>query len=387
MKSSRRIALIGPVLPFRGGIAQHTTMLHRTAAPLTDLLTISFTRQYPALIFPGQSDRDPAYQGHREPGVEYLIDSLDPFSWRRAAARVLAHRPEMVVIPWWTIYWVFCFWYLARRFRHAGIRVVFLCHNVVEHESAGWKILLTRLALGQADRFMVHTRLDETNLKALLPKARIRRHPHPLYDQFPEPAQQLPRRARLELLFFGLVRPYKGLDLLLDALHQARLPVDFFLTIAGEFWQGKEALLRRIKENSLQEKIEILDRYIPEQQAADLFQRADLVVLPYRSATGSGIIPLAYHYNRPVLVTPVGGLPEVVLDGESGFVAEVPTAEGIARCLERGYDVLRDRQRIAQGIDKVKAGLSWESFVRDLLPFLDEHLGLSAEKPKDHPGA
>jgi glycosyltransferase involved in cell wall biosynthesis len=240
---------------------------------------------------------------------------------------------------------------------------------VIEHESAGWKAFLAKLALRQADRFMVQSRQDEKNLASLLPAAHIRRHSHPLYHQFPEPARQLPHRAPIELLFFGFVRPYKGLDLLIDALHLARLPADFFLTIAGEFWQGKEELLYRIKEKSLHSRVEVLDRYLPDQEAADLFRRADLVVLPYRSATGSGVIPLAYHYNKPVLVTPVGGLPESVLAGESGFIAERPTAESIARCLELGYARIRQGS-MQEGISRAKEKLSWGNFVDCLLDFI-----------------
>jgi len=375
MKSDRRIVLVGPVFPFRGGIAQHTTMLKRALEKEASVRTVSFKRLYPRWLYPGSSDMEESSKGAVEPGAHYLIDSLNPFTWIAAARFSIDFKPDAVIIPWWTIYWTFCFWYLARRLRRAKIPVIFLCHNVIEHESAGWKVFLSKLALRQTDRFLVHTTQDEKNLKDLLPAAQVRRHPHPLYLQFPKPARQLPRRAGLELLFFGFVRPYKGLDLLIDALHQARLPTDFFLTIAGEFWQGRDELRQQIKEKSLQDRIEIIDRYLPDQEAADLFQRADLVVLPYRSATGSGVIPLAYYYNKPVLVTPVGGLPEAVIAGESGFIAERPTAESIARCLEDNYAKLRESGVIESGINKVKEKLSWESFVGGLLSFVPKEPG------------
>jgi len=372
MKTPRRIVLVGPVFPYRGGIAQHTTMLKRTLEKETLIRTVSFKRLYPAWLYPGSSDTEEGNNGAIETGVYYLLDSLNPITWYTVARICIDFKPDAIIIPWWTIYWTFCFWYLARRFRRANIQVVFLCHNVIEHESAGWKIFLAKLALQQTDRFIVQTRQDEKNLTDLLPGAQIRRHPHPLYHQFPKPARHLARRAGLELLFFGFVRPYKGLDLLIDALHLARLPADFFLTIAGEFWQGQDQFRQQINEKSLQNKIEIIDRYLPDQEVADLFQRADLVVLPYRSATGSGVIPLAYHYNKPVLVTPVGGLPEVVVPGETGFVAEQPTAESIARCLERNYDRLIDRKRIETGINRVKDELSWANFVSCLLSFIPD---------------
>ena len=126
-RSNKRVALIGPVLPFRGGIAQHTTMLHRTLLEFVEHLTISFSRQYPKSIFPGESDRDPAYEGYEEPGVQYIIDSLNPLTWREAVRRVLTFNADIVVLPWWTVYWAFCFRYLAGAFRRKGVTVVFFC--------------------------------------------------------------------------------------------------------------------------------------------------------------------------------------------------------------------------------------------------------------------
>lgn len=370
----RRIVLIGPVFPFRGGIAQHTTLLKKALGEKVDLCTISFKRLYPKWLYPGSSDTETDSGGAVEPGVHYQIDSLNPFTWRRAASEAIAFRPDAVIIPWWTIFWVFCFRYLAGRFQRARIPVIFQCHNVIEHESAPWRVFLARLAFKRADRFLLHTRQDEKNLRQLLPDARICRHPLPLFLQFPPPQKQLPRRAALELLFFGLVRPYKGVDLLIDALHLARLPSDFHLTIAGEFWQDKEELLQRIAEYSLRDRVEIIDRYLSEQETADIFARADLVVLPYRSATGSGVAPLAYHYGKPVLVTPVGGLPEVVIDGESGFITKEPTAKGIAQCLESHFADVQDRPRMEAGVKKIKEILSWEKFILALLSLVEKEV-------------
>lgn len=360
-----RLALIGPVLPFRGGIAHHTTMLHRAARRLADLRTISFTRQYPSWLFPGQSDQEPSSQKYQEPGVEYLIDSINPLSWRRAANRVLEHRPEIVVIPWWTIYWLFCFGYLARRFRQAGVKVIFLCHNVVDHESAYWKIALTKKVLSQAHSYLVQSREDKQTLHKLFPQAKISFHPHPLYEQFPKPANKLERRAGLELLFFGFVRPYKGLDTLIDALGLVPAKQNFFLTVAGEFWQGKEEIVRKIAEKSLHEKIEIIDRYLTEQEVADLFHRADLVVLPYRNATGSGVIPLAYHYNKPVIVTRVGGLPDVVDNGKTGLIVSPESPEELAKAIS---GITRHSlDSMAANITEYKKQFTWEGMVKLIL--------------------
>lgn len=363
-----RMALVGPVLPFRGGIAQHTTMLHRALRSKSQLLSISFKRQYPVWLFPGESDRDPAYEGHSEDGVDYCIDSLNPLTWRMAVKAIVAHRPQAVVIPWWTIYWAPCFYYLARAIRSSGIKLVFFCHNVVEHESASWKQWLSKKVLGQATSFVVHTREDEANLKALIPDASVTVNPHPIYEQFPQATGTLNRRAGVELLFFGFVRPYKGLDVLIDAMALLK-GKDVFLSIVGEFWEGQEAIEERILEYGIEDQIELIPRYVDENETAEYFTRADVVVLPYRSATGSGVVPLAYHYNKPVIVTRVGGLPDVVVDGETGFVIPANDEKRLARTI--GDLSSGDVSVMEENIRRYKKGFTWEGLSMKILESIE----------------
>lgn len=340
-------------------------MLRRALARRVDLLTLSFKRQYPTWLFPGESDRDPTYQGHREPDVCYLIDSLNPLTWRAAAKVCRGYDPQVVVIPWWTVYWLPCFRYLAGTCRRAGARVIFLCHNVVEHEAAAWKSLATRMVLQQQGAgFLVHTGVDEANLRALLPKAAILVHPHPVYDHFPAAKGVLPKRGRLELLFFGFVRPYKGLDLLIEAMGELR-DDNVYLTIAGEFWEGLDRIQARIDFLGLRKRIELVPRYVSEEDAAEYFTRADAVVLPYRSATGSGVVPFAYHYGRPVIVTRVGGLPEVVLDRETGYVVAPESPRAISDIIR---SVSADKlAAMRPAIERMKKILSWDAMADSII--------------------
>jgi glycosyltransferase involved in cell wall biosynthesis len=363
-ESTKRIVLIGPVLPYRGGISQHTTMLHRAMTGLAEHLTISFSRQYPGWLFPGESDKDPAYENRTEPGVEYLIDSLNPFTWRKAVARASNFKADIAVIPWWTVFWAPCFGYLARGLKRSGIEVVFFCHNVVEHESAGWKSVLTRRVLKHGARFVVHTREDEANLKRLLPGSEVSVHPHPIYDQFPQPQKTLPKRRGLELLFYGFVRPYKGLDTLIEAMGRLK-GEDIQLTVAGEFWEGEEDTRARIKELGIEDQVEIRAGYHSDQESADLFARSDVVVLPYHSATGSGVVPLAYHYEKPVIVTRVGGLPDVVQEGRTGLLVEPGNCEALAGAIK---SMNRSRaEAMVPGIQELKRSLTWESLVSSFI--------------------
>jgi len=338
-------------------------MLHRAFSEITEHLTISFNRQYPSLIFPGESDRDPAYEGHKEPDAEYLIDSLNPLTWRKAVRRVLDFQADIVVLPWWTVYWAFCFGYLARTLRRHGLVVVFLCHNVVEHESARWKTRLTRWVLRQASRFVVHTREDEANLRHLIPGAKVRVQPHPIFDQFPEPKNEWPKRRALELLFYGFVRPYKGLDLLVEAM--AQTTDDVYLTIAGEFWDGEEQIRERIHTLGLSDRVELRPRYHTGEETAELFARCDVVVLPYRTATGSGVVPIAYHYNKPVIVSRVGGLPDVVHDGETGRLVEPGNARSLADAIN---DMTKTKaEAMSPAIQAMKRSMTWTALAIALL--------------------
>ena len=364
--TSARIMLVGPVLPFRGGIAQHTTMLLRAFSAKTDAHAISFTRQYPKMIFPGASDRDPAFEGHVEPSTDYLIDSINPLTWRAAMKRILAWKPDVVVLPWWQVYWAPLYSYLTRRLRSSGIPVVFLCHNVTEHESAAWKRALTRHVLAKGDGHVVQSRVDALHLHQLLPDAEPVMHLHPIYDQFPAAQGVLAPEHDLELLFFGFIRPYKGLDLLIEALALLPSTLDFRLTVAGESWQGSDETVAQIDRLGLSGRVELVDRYLTEEEVAEYFARAHALVLPYRSATGSGVLAIAHHYEKPVIVTRVGGLPDVVEDGVTGFVVEPESPEAIAAAIEDLHQ--RDPADMVNAVRRFKAErLTWDGLAEAVL--------------------
>jgi len=361
---SKRVVLIGPVLPFRGGIAQHTTMLRRALSKICTLKTISFSRQYPQVIFPGESDIDPSFKEHLEDEVEYAIDSLNPYTWYKAVSSILKFKPEIVIIPWWTIFWFFCFFYIQRRLLKNNINVYFLCHNVIEHETAFWKKFLTRLLLNKCDNFIVQTEVDKNNLNTFLPGKNILKHPHPIYSQFPAAKKTLAKRANLELLFYGFVRPYKGLEVLLSAMKLIKR-TDSHLSIVGEFWDSKEETADYIIKNNLESVVEIIPRYVTDQETAEYFQRADVVILPYKSATGTGVIPIAYHYNKPVIVTNVGGLPDVVSQNNTGWIIESNSPQALANSIDSLS--VNNLDKFKTNIIEYKKSLSWDHMAKEIL--------------------
>lgn len=363
-----KVAIVGPVPPFRSGIAQHTSALAQALARRCQVKILSFKRQYPAWLFPGASDRDPEAAPLEWPETHYLVDSLNPFTWRQALLAIDAFRPDLVLIPWWTVFWAPTVWYLARGCRRRGLPVRLLCHNVLDHESVGWKAWLTRLTLRQAPSFLVHSKAEGDRLATLVPGARITSHPHPLYDSYPQPTHELPRRADLELLFFGLVRPYKGLDVLIEAMGLTA-PASIHLSVVGEFWQGRAEIEARIGELGLQDRIELVPRYVSDQEAADYFARADVVVLPYTSVTTSGVIALAYHYGKPVIASRIGGLPDLVRHGETGLLVPPKSAPALAEAI--GAFTAERAAQMEGAIRDLTRSMTWDHLAACLLEPMD----------------
>lgn len=352
-----KLALIGPVAPFRGGIAQYTTELRRALIGRCDLLTVSFRRQYPAWLYPGKSDREPGEEFLRDADVSYVLDALNPASWVAAARAIAAHECNVALMNWWTLFWAPGFALIARNLRSRGIPVVLICHNFFDHDSGKLKRRVSTRLLANADAYLVHTEEQASLLRRIFPGKPVRVHPHPPHQSFPPPNVCLPKRGRLELLFFGFIRPYKGLMVLVEAL--ARLADrEVFLSVVGEPWCPADELRKQVLAAGAP-NIELHLDYVDAQAVANFFARADLVTLPYLSATGSAVAAVATHYDRPILATRVGGFPDVVDEGHTGFLVEPGSSDQIVerlRTLTRAeLDGMRERIRAG------KSRFSWTS--------------------------
>ena len=355
-----KIAFIGPLAPFRSGIARHSTALLRALAEGegAEARGWSFHRQYPELLFPGESQRDPAASPPSGLPVAFTLDSVNPLTWRRTLREVRAFAPDIAVIPAWTFFTAPALGHVSAGLKAAGVTVVSLVHNAEDHEGAAWKAALLRHQLRAASRAVTHNAALARAVERAVPGMAVQVCPHPLYDDYPAPSGALPRRAGLELLFFGLVRPYKGLDLLLDALTLCP-EVDLRLSIVGEFWSGLDATKARIAEAGLADRVELVPRHVSDAEAAEWFARADAVVAPYRAASGSGVLALAQWYGRPVIASDVAGLAEAVEDGRTGWLFPAGDAQALA-------DVLRHRaSRTAAGamagdLAALRDSLTWD---------------------------
>src|SRR2546427_2555374 len=340
-----RVAFLGPTHPHRGGISHYTTLLARAFARSDETHIVSFSRLYPGIFFPGATQFDRSADAILPPvEPERLLDSVNPLTWRRTGARLRELNPDLLVVPWWHPFFGPSLGAAARAARRGSLpKRIFLCHNVEPHEATPIDRWLADYGLGAADGFLVHARSEAERLN---PRARgrpIRVHPHPSYEIFSErrPTREAARAAigaaGRVILFFGYVRPYKGLADLLEALRIARRDSWDHLYIVGEFYEARARYEAALQDPALAGKTTVVDRYVANEEVAAYFAAADLVALPYRSATGSGIAQVAFGAGVPVIATRTGGLEEVVEDGVSGLLVEASRPVDLARAVEKFF--------------------------------------------------
>jgi len=372
-----RIALMGPFHPWRGGIAQYLGLLGEALERDADVHGVTFTRQYPGLLFPGRSQRDPAALPPRFP-VAAKLDSIGPWSWPGAAAELERFAPGLVILKWWLPFFGPAFASTVAPLRRRGTRVVLVCDNLVPHEKRPGDGPFTRWMLKESDGYLVMSRSVERDLDRLKPGAPRRRVRHPFYAQFDQRRwTRETARAKLGLapdadvaLFFGYVRRYKGLDSLLEAwpLVRAKRPVT--LIVAGESYEDAAPYHELAEKAGGEPGVRLMLRYIPDDEVEALFKAADVAVLPYRSATQSGVTHVAYALGVPVITTDVGGLAETVRPGETGLVVPPGDRDALAGAIVRYFE---------QGLaPKLRAGVaalqhehSWEVLAGEVMALGD----------------
>ncbi|MXU64662.1 glycosyltransferase [Oceanomicrobium pacificus] len=367
-KRPRPVCLLAPVAPYRSGIARHSTALARELAARADvdLSVFSFSKQYPPLLFPGASDTLADVRTYASPlGTRYSLNSVSPLSWRRTAAEISAKRPELLVLPAWTFFVAPGLGYVARSLRRRGTRIATIVHNAEDHETSRWKAGVSRFQLSQSSYFLTHNSNLFKALHSQFPDVPARVSPHPLYDDYPEAKGRLARRGSVELLFFGIVRPYKGLDLLLEAMARAENR-DIHLSIVGEFWSGREETEALIARLGIADRVELVARYVSDKEAAEYFHRCDAVVTPYRSASASGVHALAQHYRRPIISSDIPGLNDRVRHGHTGWLFDNGDVPMLTQILDK--EVTAETARaLRPNIAADADHYSWSRFADTLL--------------------
>lgn len=375
-----KIVIIGSAYPLKGGLASFNERLALAFKDRGDDVHIeTFTLQYPGFLFPGktQYSSEPAPEGLN---ITESINSINPFNWLSVARKIKKTQPELILIKFWLPFMGPCFGTILRGVKkNKHTKVISILDNVIPHEKRPGDIPFTRYFLKPVDAFISMSHEVLADLRkfvpdgAMLPGKPALYSPHPVYDNYGERMDKMDARQKINLssqgkflLFFGYIRKYKGLDILLEAMADARIAaMEIKLIIAGEYYGDREYYESLIDKLNIRDRLCLFTDFIPNNEVAYYFSAADCVVQPYRTATQSGISQIAYHFEKPMIVTNVGGLPEIVPDGKVGFVTEV-SASGIADAIVKFY--VEDKEgELSQHIKEEKKKYSWQHFTDNIM--------------------
>ena len=372
-----KIVLVGTAYPLRGGIAHYISLLYEALVKHGhEVHVVTFSRQYPKLLFPGKSQEEKGDAGAPIASVQ-VIDSINPFSWKKVGRVIAGYEPDMIIFKFWIPFFAPAYGRIARvakkilRRHGKETRIVFIADNVIPHEKRIGDMALINYAFKVVDDFIVQSDAVERDLRVVKPDARYIKLAHPLYNIFGERMDRSEARKLLDfpdnvpaILFFGYIRKYKGLDILLRAMPEVlkSLP-ELRLIIAGEFYSNEEEHKKLIEELKIPAKNLILATdYIANDKVAAYFSAANAAVLPYRTATQSGIVQIAYNFDVPVIATDVGGLSEVVIDKISGLITKEATPEFVAKDVIRFFSEGME-ENLRAGVREEKKKYSWDRFV------------------------
>jgi len=372
-----KIIIIGTAYPLRGGIAHYNALLYQELKKQHDVEIITFKRQYPSLLFPGKTQIETDGEMLRVPS-ESLVDSINPLNWISVGKEIKRRKPDLIIFKYWLPFFGPCFGTIARvATKGTNTKVLFICDNVVPHEKRPGDTAFTKYAFGVGNFFIVQSDAVQRDLKAFWPKANYKKVAHPVYNIFGEPIEKQQARKQLGitdkrvLLFFGYVRAYKGLNVMLEAMSKLVKELDVKLLVVGEFYDDKEKYMRQITDYGLQQSVSVNSDYVANDKVGLYFSAADVVMLSYISATQSGIAQIAYNFNKPIIATNVGGLAEVVRDNVTGFVIPPNDADALVNAIIRFFKENREKE-FAANVEVEKKKYSWESMAKAIEEFVKE---------------
>ncbi len=368
-----RIVLVGTAHPMRGGMAHYLGLLYESLRKRGhEVRILSFKRQYPSLFFPGTTQMDSSQVTDPVP-CEPLLDSICPISWIRTAQKIRGYAPDLVIFNYWMPFFLPCYSSVALLTRFlTGARILFICHNIIPHERRVGDRFLTAVGFRLVDAFLVHSKSVQHDLLAVRPKAPHKLVPLPIFDLFRDHMVRSDARVKLGIgqkeiviLFFGHVRRYKGLHVAIRAMAKLSEHMNARLLIAGEFYEKVDEYADEISDLGLEGRVTVVNKYVPNEDVGMYFAAADVVSLPYLTTTQSGILPIAYHFNKPVIISDVGGLPEAVEEGKTGFVIPANDPEALAVAIQR-FAAAKDHTDFAAHIAAYKKRFSWDHLVTAL---------------------
>jgi glycosyltransferase involved in cell wall biosynthesis len=375
-----KIVLFGPAYPFRGGIAQFSGVLRQSLVKAGhEVKVVNFRKQFPKLLFPGKTQYDDSPQALKIPSVR-TFTLWNPLSWLRTAREIERHDPDLIAVMWWIPFFAPGYWGAAKLLKKQyRSRILYVLHNVIPHERRFGDVFLSRLALNTAHNYLALSQAEEREMRRLFPHVppeRTRYSPHPSYDCYApftgnrtQAQEHIGVKAEKLLLFFGFVREYKGLDVLLRAMPEIlKDDPQIKLVIAGEFYQNRAQYDALISSLGIGGSVIIHDRYLSGDEVGAYFAAADCVVLPYRSATQSGIVQVAYALDMPVITTNVGGLSEVVTDSVTGYLVPPEDPPAIAEAVRKFYRT-GGKPAFTENVSREAQRFSWDALVDTITSF------------------
>jgi glycosyltransferase involved in cell wall biosynthesis len=382
LTEKKNIIIVGTAYPMRGAMAQLNSILFKHLSVDNDVKIYSFKRQYPEFLFPGKTQYETGEPAVKIPVDKNIIsvDSINPFNWLLTALKIRREKPELLIYRYWIPFFAPCFFvisFVAKLFTQT--KVLFICDNVIPHEKRFGDKILTKLVFSVVNYFIVQSKTVENDLKLFNKNNKpYILSPHPLYNIFGEKLGKVEAKNMLlneykinldgfkTILFFGFIRKYKGLMFLLDAMPDLIKKHNVKLIIAGEFYESETPYRQKIKDLGISDNVILLSSFMPEDKVRYFFSACDCLVLPYIDATQSGIVPLAYFYDKPVIVTDVGGLSEVIINGKTGFVITPKSSDAIFEAVNRFYNENLENE-FSENIKVEKKKYLWETFIGNIL--------------------
>lgn len=363
-----KIGFLGPAYPLRGGIAQFITLLALELKKKHEVKIFSFSKQYPTILFPGKDQID---RSETKPGLEIepVVVPYNPITWLVAVKKISSWQPDVLILKYWIPFFAPCFGWIIRKLKdRQKIKVFYAIDNIVFHERWLLADKLTKYALGRADALITMSDVVYEDTRKLLPNANIIKGFHPTYNCYnlgkfskESARKKLQFEDKKVILFFGYIKPYKGLELLINSvpLILEKLP-DAHLMIVGEVYGDDLVYFKLIEQLNLKNEITFLNRFASNEEVELYYKAADVLALPYLSATQSGVVQIAYDFGLGAVCTPVGGLPELVIEGKTGIVAKEVSEEAFAEAIVEFFKL--DKEEIATNILVEKSKYSWEKF-------------------------
>jgi len=368
-----KITILSTAFPYRGGIAVFTERLARAFQTEKDDVNIStFSLQYPNFLFPGKSQ----YSSSEKPqdlAIEREVNSINPLNWIRIGLKLKKQRPDILILKYWIPFMSPCLGTISRIVRsNKHTKTIVVIDNLIPHEKRFGDHLLNSYFVNSVDGFVAMSKSVFNDLNQFDTDKRKVLGVHPLYDNFGKAKNKEEAIENLGLdknykymLFFGIIRKYKGLDILLEAFADNRLQnQNLKLIVAGEFYEDATPYHDLIKQYNLADSVILATKFIPDKQVVDYFCAADIIVQPYKQATQSGITQIAYHFEKPMLVTNVGGLNEIVPHNKVGYVCE-PNTNDVANHLVDFFSKNKEALFI-EGVKEEKSKYSWDKMIENI---------------------